>query len=141
MKKLILILVAIICLVIGYALGIFFPLTLSSPDQTEHSFNLSTTKYEGIQGDSLLKVNLKMDNGQPLQNVEVDLAETPGQPPIGGVALSDENGQAVFNVQPGNYFIFFNDVNFPKNVENPGSTPVEVKKDGINEVEILLTVK
>lgn len=141
MKKSILILIVIICLIAGYILGVLFPLNLFISSQTEHPFNLSSNRYEGIQGDSVLQVNLKLDNGQPLHNVEVDLAETPGQPPIGGVALSDESGQAVFNVKPGNYFIFFNDINFPKNIKNPGSIPVEVKKGESNKIEIILVVK
>ncbi|HLD30778.1 MAG TPA: hypothetical protein VJB41_01075, partial [Patescibacteria group bacterium] len=59
----------------------------------------------------------------------------------GGVAITDQNGLAVFNVKPGKYFVFFNDNNFPKNVKSPELQPVEVKSGEINKIEILMTLK
>ena len=141
MKKTTLILVAIICLLAGYVLGNFFPMNIFSSEEYKHPFSLSVEKDEGIQGEARLEVTLKMDNGRLLDNVEVDLAEEPGPPPIGGVALSDENGLAVFNVRPGNYFIFFNDNNFPKNIEASEPQPVEVMTDKINQQTIILKIK
>ncbi|OGY57090.1 MAG: hypothetical protein A2Y84_00310 [Candidatus Colwellbacteria bacterium RBG_13_48_8] len=141
MKKLSCGLVGVLALILGYILGSIFPLNIFSSSQTQHPFNLALVGDKGIQGDSQLQVTLKMDNGSPLGNVEVDLAETPGQPPVGGVALSDEDGLAIFNVQPGNYFIFFNDENFPQNIETPAPTPIGVKENEINQIEIILKVR
>jgi hypothetical protein len=141
MKKTTLVFFIIICLLIGYVLGNFFPVNIFGSEQVKHPFSLSVEKDEGIQGNARLEVTLKMDNGRLLDNVEVDLAEEPGPPPIGGVALSDENGLAVFNVKPGNYFIFFNDNNFPKNVESPEAQPVEVLADKVNQKTIILNIK
>lgn len=131
----------IIALVLGYVLGSIFPLNLFGSDQVRHPFDLSVMEDRGIEGDARLEVVLVMDNGRLLDNVEVDLAEAPGQPPIGGVALSDENGVAVFDVKPGNYFIFFNDVNFPQNVQTVEPIPVEVKEGEVNRIEVTLTIR
>ena len=134
MKKTISIVAATICLIIGYVLGNFVPLN-------QLGFNLFTKLDPGIKGDAILEVTLIMDNGLPLENVEVDLADQPGAPPVGGVAITDQNGLAVFNVKPGKYFVFFNDNNFPKNVKSPELQPVEVKSGEINKIEILMTLK
>ncbi|MDD5711084.1 MAG: hypothetical protein PHV43_03240 [Candidatus Colwellbacteria bacterium] len=131
----------VLSLILGYVLGSIFPLNILNSGQTQHPFGLALVGDKGIQGNTQLGVTLKMDNGSPLGNVEVDLAETPGQPPIGGVALSDENGLAVFNVQPGNYFIFFNDENFPQNIETPTPTPIEIREGEANQIEIILSVR
>jgi len=139
MKKITLILLIIISLFIGYFLGNLFPIDILKSDN--NPFDLSVNKTEGIQGNARLEVTLLMDNGMPLSNVEVDLAENPGPPLTGGVALSDENGLAVFNIMPGNYFIFFNDNNFPKNVEVPEPEPVEIITDKINQKTITLKIK
>jgi len=139
MKKLILI--SAICLVLGYVLGIFFPLNIFGSSRLQSPSSLLTSEDKGIQGNARLEITLKMDNGRPLNNVEVNVAEEPGPPPIGGVALSDADGLAVFNVKPGNYFIFFNDNNFPKNVKNPEAQPVEVKAGEINQRTITLAVQ
>jgi hypothetical protein len=143
MKKSIVIFVAIAVLVLGYVLGNFFPLITSKcGDQNRPGkLNLPFLQDQGIKGDANLEVILEMDNGQPLGNVEVDLAETPGPPPVGGVAISDSIGLAGFNVKPGNYFIFFNDNNFPKNVKTAEPQAVEVKEGEVNQVKIILTVK
>ena len=142
MKKSILILVAVMALALGYVLGSLFPLNLFGAGQTgQGKFSLPFFQDQGIKGDVRLEVILEMDNGQPLENVEVDLAEQPGPPPVGGIALSDENGLAVFSVKPGNYFIFFNDMNFPKNIKTPESQAIEVNEGETNQVKVILTVK
>jgi hypothetical protein len=93
------------------------------------------------RGDARVEIGLFMDNGQPVANVEVDLAEKPGPPPKGGVAVTDENGIAVFNVQPGNYFVYFNSGKFPKNLQEPEPQPIQVDKEAVNKKTIILDVK
>lgn len=98
---------------------------------------------KGIEGNAQLNVTLLMDNNvkNPISDVEVDLAEKPGQPPKGGVAVTNEQGIATFKVKPGNYVIFFNDNTFPKNLKVPGLVQVEVKEGITNEKVILVTTK
>lgn len=82
-----------------------------------------------------------MDNNvqNPLSDIEVDLAEKPGQPPKGGVALTDESGVAVFKVRPGSYYIYFNDNTFPKNLKVPELEQIVVKEGVVNDKTILVT--
>lgn len=144
MKKLTIVLLTIIAFLLGYLAGNILPLNSSSTGSTgqQKTFSLPQFGDQGIKGDVTLQVILKMeDMGNPVANVEVDLAEEPGQPPIGGTALSDENGVALFNIRPGRYFIFFNDNNFPKNLRTPEPQPIEVKSGEINKTEILMTLK
>jgi len=141
MKKPIIILIILLALVIGYILGLFFPLSIFGLSNSQHPFSLPILEDTGIEGDARLEVSLIMDNGRPLDNVEVDLAEVPGPPPIGGVGLTNEDGLAVFSVKPGSYFIFFNSNNFPKNVNCPEPIAIEVKEGIVNEKEIILTIK
>ena len=137
MKKLFLILVAVIFLLLGYVLGNFLPLSFFGQEKS----SLPQADEQGIQGNAQLEVILKTDTGMPLANIEVDVAEQPGPPPVGGLALTDENGVAIFNIKPGNYFIFFNDTNFPKDFENPPPQPVEVKADESDQTTIILNAK
>jgi hypothetical protein len=141
MKKIIIFSIILISLIVGYLLGNFFPIFIFNSDTTNPPFSLSIDKEQGIQGEARLEVFLVMDNGRLLDNVEVDLAEQPGSPPIGGVALSDDNGIAVFNVKPGNYFIFFNANNFPKNIEYPEPRAIEVLEGKTNQETITLYIK
>lgn len=139
MKKLILI--AVIFLLAGYVLGSFFPVNLGGSGEERREFSLPQLIKRGIEGDAQVEIILLMDTGTPLANVEVDLAEEPGPPPIGGVSLTDENGIAVFNVKPGNYFVFFNDINFPQNLKTPEAQPIEVKEGIVNQKTITLTTR
>jgi hypothetical protein len=141
MKKVTVILLVIIAVLLGYIAGNMLPLNLGATDQ-QGAFSLPQFGQKGIEGDAVLQVTLEMeDTANPLANVEVDLAEEPGPPPVGGTALSDDNGVATFNVKPGNYFVFFNDNNFPKNLEAPEPQAVEVKADEENQIKILISLK
>lgn len=124
--------ILLLVLVAGYALGSLWP------------FNLSWLSSQGISGNAQLKVKLMMDNGDPLGNIEVDLGERTGPPAKGGVAVTDENGLATFNVKPGNYVIYFNLGTFPKNLEWPEGGPetkVSVEEGKVNEKTITLRTK
>jgi len=135
MKKTILILSILICLFIGYVLGSIFPLDVSK-------FSLSSGSEENIQGNTQLVITAKMaETNTPVSNLEIDLAKEPGPPPVGGIALTDENGIAKFNVQPGTYFIYFNQANFPKNLIVPESEQVTVSESAVNEKEIVFVTK
>jgi len=93
-----------------------------------------------IKGDAVLEVTLLMNNNSrdPLGKIEVDVAEKPGPPPEGGIAITDESGIATFRIKPGVYFIYFNNSNFPKNLSTPEPSSVVVT-EGINTKTILIT--
>jgi hypothetical protein len=113
-----------------YFVAIFLGFNLPKPALMER----------GIEGNAELKVTLLMDNNvrNPLPNIEVDLAEKPGQPPKGGVAITNEQGVATFKVKPGSYFIYFNEVSFPKNLSAPEPQAVTVAEGSVNEKTLLV---
>jgi len=131
MKKKILIII-IISLLIGYALGNLIPFS---------GFNFLKIFQKGIEGTAKLEITLLMDNGTPLANIEVDVAERPGTPPSGGISYTDENGIAVFNIKPGQYYIFFNSNSFPENLIIPDPEPIQVQEEIINQYTIQVKAK
>jgi hypothetical protein len=134
MKQSTIILLIIGFLILGYILGNILPMELT---------NLSLKKEDqGIKGDILFILTAKMiETKTPIPNVEIDLGLQPGNPPAGGIAITDENGMAVFSVQAGTYFIYFNDNTFPKNLVMPEPEEVIITEKGINDKTIFFTVK
>lgn len=131
MKILKFILIFLVALAIFYVGAILLGVNLPKPAFLD----------KGIEGNAELKVTLAMDNNvqNPLPNVEVDLAEKPGNPPKGGVAITNELGVATFKVKPGTYFIFFNDLTFPKNLKVPEVQEITVIEGAANKKTILVT--
>lgn len=66
MKILAKIFLALVIFILGYALGNVFPWS-----------GFSFSEGENIYGSAKLEVTLQMDSGQPVADVEVDLAEKP----------------------------------------------------------------
>jgi hypothetical protein len=92
-----------------------------------------------IKGEVKLEVTVLRENHQPVANLEVDMARTPGQPPEGGVAQTDNKGIAVFYLRPNTYARYFNGNNFPQDLQQPENlTQVKVEKDKINQQTIIL---
>jgi hypothetical protein len=131
MKIFLKIILILVVFVLGYVAGNFIPWSGFSFVGDE----------SGIFGSAKLEVSLLLDNNQPVDRVEMDLAEKPGPPKKGGVAVTDENGIAVFNVQPGSYFIYFNSGNFPKNLQEPEPQPIQVIEGENNKKTIKVTTK
>lgn len=108
-------------------------------------FNLPKPTFldKGIEGKTELKVTLLMDNNvkNPVSSIEVDVAPKPGQPPKGGVAITNEEGVASFKIKPGSYFVYFNNLTFPKNLSIPEPQAITVTADMINEKIILVTTQ
>jgi hypothetical protein len=97
---------------------------------------------KSIEGDTKLEVRLVLDNGAPLSRVEVDIGEKIGPPAKGGVAVTDENGVATFNIRSGDYVVFFNTISFPKNLVIPkDGVNVQVQDDRVNQKTIVLKTK
>ncbi len=124
-------LIFIVVLAVFYAGAIFLGFNLPQPAFLNN----------GIEGNAELKVTLLMDNNvkNPLPNVEVDVAEKPGNPPKGGVAITDESGVATFKIKPGTYYIFFNDLSFPKNLAVPQLQQITVSGEKVSEKTFLIT--
>jgi hypothetical protein len=123
--------ILLVALIIVYIGAIFLGFNLPKPAFLD----------QGIGGSAELKVTLLMDNNlkNPLANVEVDVAKKPGPPPKGGVAITDESGVATFKVKPGNYYLYFNDATFPKNLAVPESQPITVTEGAVNGKTLLIT--
>jgi len=121
----------VIIFIIGYALGNFLPWS---------GFG-GTDAGIGIKGSAKLEVTILSDNNQPVANVEVDVAEKPGPPLPGGSAMTNGNGVATFNIQPGNYFIYFNSSNFPQNFKEPALQQIQVSEGSVSKVAINLQSK
>ena len=88
-----------------------------------------------------MEVVLQVENGSPLANIEVDIAEIPGPPLSGGASFTNENGIATFQIEPGDYFIFFNSNNFPEDFNEPEPEAITVKEGSLNKFTIILEVK
>lgn len=131
MKKILIGLAAILVLIGLYVGAIFAGFNLPKPAFLDKS----------IVGDTELKVTLLMDNNvrNPLDRVEVDLGPKPGPPAKGGVATTDQQGVATFMVKPGDYYIYFNDLTFPKNLSVPQPVAVTVIEGQLNQKTILVT--
>lgn len=95
-------------------------------------------KYFVPKGD--LKITI-VSNGQPVKNLEVDVNENPGPPKYHDE--TDKNGVVLFEGLPiGNYAIYFNQNNFPNNLEYPrNNSYAAVKQNSIKEKEIELKSK
>jgi hypothetical protein len=132
MKKIFIIIIAIL---LGYVLGNAFPFNFSNLSSESDS-------EKGIQGNTQLIITAKRaDTGDPVSNLEIDFATQPGPPPVGGMALTDENGVAEFNVQPGDYFIYFNQNTFPENLKMPSPEKITVVEGITNKKELFLVLK
>lgn len=101
----------------------------------------SSVFKKAIEGDIALEVKIVAQNQDPLSNIEVNVSQEPGQPPVGGTMFTDETGTAVFHVRPGSYFIFFNSNNFPSGFDYPAPTPVRVEEGQSNFHVITLMPK
>lgn len=104
-------------------------------------FSFPWSKEKDITGNARLEVTLLLENGEPLVDIEVDVAEKPGPPPVGGIAATNSEGLAIFNINPGVYHIYFNDRTFPKNLQKPEVQQVEVVAGEVNETTIVLETK
>jgi len=95
-----------------------------------------------IGGNTTLNVTVLTELQKPVVNLEVDLAEKAGPPPSGGTANTNNQGVATFSVKPGDYVVYFNTLNFPKNLEYPqDSQPVHTTEGKINQATVVLKSK
>ncbi len=132
MKNLWIAMAILIAFVVGYSAGNLIPFT---------GFAFAG---KSIEGTAKLEVKLVLDNGMPIPKIEVDVADKTGPPPKGGVAVTDDNGVATFNIKPGSYVIYFNLGTFPKNLDWPQGGPVtsiQVSDGAVNQKILVLKAK
>ncbi len=84
---------------------------------------------ENISGDAELQVTVTRQNGAPVVDVEVDVAEQTGQPPQGGFRNTNADGVATFKIKSGDYVIYFNVGNFPADLLPPPG-PISIQISG-----------
>lgn len=128
--KIVKVLVVIIIFILGYVLGNFLPWS-----------GFGEQGGKGITGSAKLEVTILMENNKPVANLEVDVAEKTGPPQLGGTAETNENGVATFNIQPGDYFIYFNSGNFPQNLTEAKPLPIQVIEGNISKTTIILKAR
>jgi len=92
-----------------------------------------------ISGSNPVLVTVLNESNTPVTNLEVDVGAKPGPPPVGGVATTDENGTAHFNLKAGKYYIYFNGDNFPEEYRQPNQfETIEVTDGKITKKTIIL---
>jgi hypothetical protein len=96
---------------------------------------------QGIEGKSELQVTVLQDDNTPVANLEVDVAEEPGPPPEGGKTQTDGNGLATFHIKPGTYYIYFNSLGFPTDLEYPQPETIQIQQNIVNKHTIVIKTK
>ncbi len=109
-------------------------------------FNLksvtSPPTTQDISGDTRVEITVLREDKTPVANLEVDLGERPGPPPVGGRQLTNSKGIATFFVKSGTYKIYFNTLNFPKDLIQPiDPLQIKVEEGKINTKTIILNYK
>lgn len=129
MKK---ILTVIAYLLIGYLVGSYFPL---------RGFLGGSSNGPSISGSAELQVTVLRPDSSPATGVEVDVATKIGQPGEGGMVETDGSGVATFHIQPGTYYIFFNDTNFPNDLLHKDTPQVTVAEGSTTKQTVRLSAK
>ncbi len=96
---------------------------------------------ESIGGNAELKVTIVRTDGTPVAGVEVDVAKQAGPPPEGGFENTNADGIADFEINPGDYVIYFNINNFPGELMPPDPTPINVVEGKLTSKTIILERK
>lgn len=124
--------IALILFCAGYLLGSYFPLK---------GFIFMRSVNPSIFGQAELQVTVLHPDRTPAVGLEVDIATEVGKVLEGGHVNTDARGVAAFNIQPGNYYIFFNAINFPKNLEYRDTPQVTVSESKTANKIIILQTK
>lgn len=135
--------IVIVFLVIGYLLGNFVPLrNFSSRDQgnpATYNKEDESTKITSVpSGKGALEVTVKNSSNQPMVGIEIDVAVRPGPPESWGVKEANINGTANFELDPGNYYVYFNMNRFPSGYKIQPEQKVNIQEGQIKNVTIVL---
>ena len=128
MKKILIILICIFCLIGGYILGSYYPLSGLFPNNN----NPATATSE------VLTVTVLNENEEPMVGIEIDVAEQAGPPEDWGVKDADTSGKAIYNLEPGTYYVFFNTNRFPLGYVVQREQEITIVKGEPKEITIVL---
>lgn len=120
-KNIKIIIAAVLVILVAFAVWILYP--------------------RSVTGNAELHVTVIFANNTPVENLEVDVGDKPGPPLEGGFVFTNENGTAVFFLNSGVYTIYFNQGNFPADMQTPQLERVKVTEDKIAEKTIVLKPK
>lgn len=135
--------IVIVFLVVGYLLGNFVPLrNFSSGDQnnpaTDNQKNDNTKTTSVPSGKGVLEVTVKNSSNQPMVGIEIDVGFRPGPPESWGVKEANTNGTANFELDPGNYYVYFNTNRFPSGYKIQPEQKVNIQEGQIKNLTIIL---
>lgn len=98
----------------------------------------SCSYFDKVDDSGSIKIVISAGEN-PVKGLEVDVAPRPGSQQY-YVKLTDNSGVATFeNIPSGEYAIYFNGVNFPKEYGDSPTVPVEITKGQTIERAIDLT--
>jgi len=112
MKKIpiIVVIVALISVILGYVIGNLLPFK-SFPESDDSG---QITQDSNIpDGKGRLVVEVMNTDNEPVIGIEIDVAFQPGPPEDWGVKETNTEGIAIYNLDPGDYFAYFNMERFP----------------------------
>jgi hypothetical protein len=141
--------------ILGYAVGNFFPIggdnaTTGAPPDTDQSTDTTSDAGTGSEtgntdqtgtipeGKGLLEVTVTGSGGEPMVGIEVDVNYAPGEPESWGVAEADTNGITRYELEPGDYSVYFNSNRFPPGYIDPGVREVTVEEGELTSISIIL---
>lgn len=139
MKKILALVIATITLIGGYILGSFYPISGFFRAQDSGSSGTLSTEIPNNKG--RLLVTAVNEDGDPIIGIEIDVAEQAGPPPEWGIQETGLDGRAVFDIDPGSYFVFFNMNRFPDEYEIQPEKGVTIIEGEQTEVEFVLERK
>lgn len=128
MKKLLIILITVIGFIGGYILGSYYPFQGLLPEKSD----IATPTSEQ------LTITVINQDNQPMVGIEIDVAQQPGLPESWGVKEADTSGKAIYNLEPGTYFVFFNTNRFPQGYVVPREQEINIEKGKPQEIIITL---
>ena len=130
MKKVLIVVFTVTLLLAGYILGHLLPFPL-------WDFR------KDISGSTQLRVIALTDKGEPVERLSIVISRKPrSAPDVGGEAITDKDGLAVFKLKPGTYYIGLTTKSIPEDLDYPLLPPkIEVKEGVVNEQTITLVSK
>jgi len=101
----------VLAIILGYILGNVLPFNgfLNAANN-----NAQNTQVTGIpENKGRLVVKVRNNNEEPIVGIEIDVATQPGLPAQWGIKEANIQGLATYDIDPGQYYVFFNLNRFP----------------------------
>jgi len=138
MKKIIVALLLPLAIIAGYVLGSYFPLI----GFFKEKITTDTTQGTEIPQDKArLAVKVQNADNEPVIGIEIDVAFEPGPPQDWGIKETNMQGEAIYDLEPGTYYVFFNMNRFPNEYIVQAEKQVILTKNTQEEVIFTLERK